>query len=216
MNDVSSLPVVYLQPWPSQLLIDASQRRNRRRRNKRRRDTPVIRGWAVARWTCVMRECHFELEAIRTLAPKHPRTEGLCNATSNMAQFHELVQLIDYSRYKRHALSDWSIIIEWLPVSTVSLVFYSKVACAAWRWMNKKIVVGKNDSWASYFLWLDERPKDWEASRISWNSVKLICRFWISWLTLALRCPGTKNFFVTDPRMCFSWIWSQCTRALMR
>ena len=83
----------------------------------------------------------------RTLAPKHPRTEGFRNAMSNMAQLHAPVQPIESSRYKRHALSDKSIIIEWLPLSTVSLVFYSKDACAAWPWMNKKVVVTETDSW---------------------------------------------------------------------
>ena len=29
-----------------------------------------------------------------------------------------------------------------------------------------------------------------------------------------LRCPGTKNFLATDPRIVFSQIWSQCTRTL--
>ena len=56
------------------------------------------------------------------MALKHPRTEGLRNITSNTAPLGGLAQVIDSSRYKPQALSDWSIIIESLPLSTVSPV----------------------------------------------------------------------------------------------
>ena len=44
-------------------------------------------------------------------APKHLRTVGLRKVTRNMAALRGIVQAIDYSRYKCHALSDWSMIV---------------------------------------------------------------------------------------------------------
>ena len=61
-------------------------------------------------------------KAACALAPKHPRIEGLRNVTSNTALNSGLVQPIDYLRYKRHALSDWSIVVPRRPISTVLLV----------------------------------------------------------------------------------------------
>ena len=58
-----------------------------------------------------------EFKSTRTLAEIHLQTEGLRNATPNTTPLSGLVQPIDSSRYKRHTLSDWSIIFEWLPLS---------------------------------------------------------------------------------------------------